>query len=358
MSLAFAARLEQASGFVLDASFEAGSGVTALFGPSGAGKTTILELVAGLARPDRARIELAGRVLVDTETGLWMPPERRAVGYAFQDGLLFPHLDVRTNLLYGRPRSTWPTGSKRPIRFERVVELLELGALLARRPHELSGGQRQRVSLGRALLREPELLMMDEPLTGVDEGLRDRILSDLEQVTGEWSVPTLFVSHDQIAVRRLADHVVVVEEGRIVDAGPTVERLDHAVISSLRAHPGPVNLLELDGVRTDGERALGRIGEQELVLPEEAKHARYVRFLASDVALARHDVTGLSMRNHLAGRVREVVTLEGEGRSWVAVDAGRDVWAELTPGAVRELELAPGVAVVCLVKTRAIRPVG
>lgn len=352
MTLAFRARLERPSGFVLDASFEVDGGITALFGPSGSGKTTVLELIAGLCRASSGRIELDGDVLVDTAAGRFVPPERRAVGYAFQDALLFPHLDARANLAYGERR-----GGAHGVAFDRVVELLELGPLLDRRPQQLSGGQRQRLSLGRALLRGPRLLLMDEPLVGLEEALRDRILADLERVTLEWRIPTLFVSHDQVAVRRLADRVVVVEDGRVIDAGPTNEKLDHAVITSLRSHPGPVNLVELDEVRSAGDRTLGRIGAQELVLPKEARDASYVRFLASDVTLARHDVTGLSMRNQLRGRVRKVVTPPDEGRTWVAVDVGRDLWAELTPDATAELELAPGVEVVCLIKTRAIRPV-
>src|SRR5262249_52865156 len=190
--LVFACRHRSPSGFVLDARFEAGDGTTALFGPSGSGKSTVLGLVAGILRPQSGVIRLADRVLVDTAAGVCLPPERRRLGLVFQDHLLFPHLTVAQNLRYGQRRRP-----ARRIDFSRGVDILEVGGLLDRSPATLSGGQRQRVALGRALLRGPELLLMDEPLTALDEKLKERILTYLERAVGEWHIPTLFVSHDQ-----------------------------------------------------------------------------------------------------------------------------------------------------------------
>src|SRR5262245_38618268 len=175
-------RFRYDSGFALDAGFEAGDGVTALFGPSGSGKTTILALAAGILRPLSGTIRLGDRVVTDTATGTFVPPERRRIGVVFQEHRLFPHLTVRQNLRFGLGRY-----AARSVDFARLVEVLEIGELLDRRPAALSGGQRQRVALGRALLCGPEMLLMDEPLAALDEGLKERILTYLERVLAEWS---------------------------------------------------------------------------------------------------------------------------------------------------------------------------
>lgn len=208
------------SGFGLDVSFGLTESPAALCGPSGSGKTTVLGLVAGLIRPDRGRIVLRGRagverVLVDTEKDLWVPPERRAIGVVFQENRLFPHRSVADNLRYGLRRQ--PSS---PIAFDRVVEVLELGPHLDRRPVTLSGGEARRVALGRALLRAPELLILDEPLTGLDDSLKDRVLDFLEQAIDEWGIPTLLVSHDRESIERLAREVVHLEAGRLIDRDP------------------------------------------------------------------------------------------------------------------------------------------
>jgi molybdate transport system ATP-binding protein len=214
--LEVACRLRYPSGFLVDAAFTTDAAITALLGPSGSGKTSILSVIAGLRRPDAGRVCLEGRVLFDRTSGVNLPPEARRVGYVFQHQLLFPHLSVRRNLLYGRRRRT--SGARR-MDFDRVIRVLELGHELDRLPHTLSGGQGQRVALGRALLSEPGLLLLDEPLAALDEELRDRVLGYVEQVLHEWQVPTLYVSHNPAEVRRLAGWVVRLEEGRVQAAG-------------------------------------------------------------------------------------------------------------------------------------------
>jgi len=226
--LHFDCRFRHTSGFQLDLRFEAGGRLTALFGPSGSGKTTTLNLIAGLLRPDAGTIRLGSRVLVDRASGVCLPPEQRGIGYVFQDHLLFPHLSISDNLLFGHGRR-----SSRPMDLDRVVNVLEIGELLSRRPATLSGGQRQRVALGRALLRGPELLLMDEPLASLDEGLKDRILTYLERVFAEWRIPVLLVSHDHVHVQRIADWVVVIEAGKAIAAGQTTEILNRVLNKSI-----------------------------------------------------------------------------------------------------------------------------
>ncbi|MGE5612458.1 MAG: molybdenum ABC transporter ATP-binding protein [Bacillota bacterium] len=353
-SLHFQCRHRYPSGFELDAVFDVGDGVTAIFGPSGSGKSTILSIMAGILRPQSARIEFNGQVLVDTAARICLPPEDRRIGFVFQDHLLFPHVSVKENLLYGLRR--------RPLRhidFDRLVQILDLGELLDRYPHTLSGGQRQRVALGRALLRGPELLLMDEPLAALDAAVKDRILSYLERAIGEWKVPTLFVSHDQTDVRRLAERVLILESGRVVDTGPTSTTLDRAVLVKMGSHPGPVNLLCVSHIHRTGEHWEGRIGLQPLYLPGELElegPVAYVRFMPKDVTLGQGDVAGVSTRNRLRGTVREIITVDH--KAFVAIDVGQFLWAEVTLDAVRELGLRAGGDVVCLIKASVIQVVG
>jgi molybdate transport system ATP-binding protein len=215
-------RLDYPSGFGLDVDFATNGGVTALFGPSGSGKTSVLSVIAGLRKPDAGVIRLGSHVLDDTEKSTHLHPDKRRIGYVFQDQLLFPHLTVEKNLLYGWKRRG---AEARPIDFARVVQVLELGELLDRLPHTLSGGQKQRVALGRALLCGPDLLLLDEPLASLDPDLKDRVLVYVEQALKEWRLPTLFVTHFPEEVKRLAHWVIVFDKGRVVRSGAPRETI-------------------------------------------------------------------------------------------------------------------------------------
>lgn len=201
-----------AGSFQLDADFTVDGGVTALVGPSGSGKTTILNLIAGLITPTSGRIELGERILLDTESRQFVAPENRGLGVVFQDYRLFPHLSVEGNLLYGLRRR--PKGQ---VDFAHLVEVLGLGSFLTRAPQSLSGGQKQRVALGRAILRGPEILLLDEPLSAQDLQLKDEVLSYLERIIGEYRIPTLLVSHDLAPVERLASRTLFVHDGLVRD---------------------------------------------------------------------------------------------------------------------------------------------
>lgn len=204
---------KQMGGFRLEAAFQApAQGVTALFGPSGAGKTTLVNIIAGLVRPDQGRVALGQRVLFDSAQGVNLPPERRRVGLVFQDGRLFPHLSVRSNLTYGL-RLLPP--EQRRLELEEVVELMGISHLLARRPATLSGGEKQRVGVGRALLTSPELLLLDEPLASLDQGRKDEVLPFLARLPQRLQVPMIYVSHSRQEIEFLEAKVIHIVGGRI-----------------------------------------------------------------------------------------------------------------------------------------------
>jgi molybdate transport system ATP-binding protein len=207
---------KQLGDFVLEASFSSEGRVTGLFGASGAGKTSLVNMIAGLLRPDRGVIALDDEILDDTEKDVHVPPHRRRIGYVFQDARLFPHMNVAQNLAYGRRMNRLPDD---PTQQKRVTDLLDIGHLLDRRPGKLSGGERQRVALGRALLSRPRLLLLDEPLGSLDEGRKVEILPYLVRLRDEANVPMVYVSHDAAEMRQLATQIVMLRNGRVTALG-------------------------------------------------------------------------------------------------------------------------------------------
>lgn len=344
--------------FTLAASFAAPTpGVIALFGRSGSGKTTLVDLIAGLLPPDEGEIQLAGTVLTDTRARVAVAPERRRIGYVFQDSRLFPHLTAAGNLRYGQKRARSVPHS---IRFEEVVELLGLASLLHRRPHELSGGERQRVALGRALLSQPQLLLLDEPLASLDVARREEVLPYLETLRDWLSIPMVYVSHQFEEALRLATYIVLLEEGRVLAAGPVAE-------ISLRPELRSILAPELVGAVLDGlvtgidaaggtaELAIGS-GKLRVSLRDVPLGARVrVQLLARDIILAIQPVEGLSVRNALVGTVTDI-TPETDTSVLVRVDVGGPiVLARITEAARAALRLAPGDAVWALVKAVSTR---
>jgi molybdate transport system ATP-binding protein len=220
---------KQLGDFTVSACFETTGGVTALFGPSGAGKSSIVSMIGGLLRPDRGRIALGADVLFDSEAGIDVPPHRRRIGYVFQEGRLFPHLSVRQNLDYGRWMNGLPLDQDA---FRHTCEMLDIAHLLERRPGRLSGGERQRVAVGRALLMQPRLLLLDEPLASLDVARKREILPYLERLRDEARVPMVYVSHQAAEVRRIATNVVRLDAGQVRAAGG-LEVLDQADVDAL-----------------------------------------------------------------------------------------------------------------------------
>jgi molybdate transport system ATP-binding protein len=344
--------------FDLEAAFAAPTpGVTAFFGRSGSGKTTLVNLIAGLLRPDRGRIALDGAVLHDGAQRRSLPPQRRRIGYVFQDPLLFPHLDVAGNLRYGQRRAH-PRGTEAEL--ADVAGLLGLGALIRRRPHELSGGERRRVAIGRALLSRPRLLLLDEPLASLDAARREELLPWFEALRDWQAIPIVYVSHDFEEVVRLANHVVLLDRGRVAAQGD-VARV--AMVPELRAVLGP----ELTGAVVDGhvestDAGTGltriRLGHGTISASRVGLAAGQpvrVQVLARDLVLATHKPTGLSVRNEIEGVIQAIVD-DGPEAVLVEVDAGGPVLvARVTRPAAAELSLEPGRRVWVLVKATSLR---
>jgi molybdate transport system ATP-binding protein len=342
--------------FTLDIHFVGGRGLTALFGRSGAGKTSVVNAIAGLIRPQLGRISVDGAVLLDTEHGIFTPAHRRRIGYVFQDGRLFPHLTVRQNLLFG----CWfaPRG-KTAVGFDDVVDLLGIGPLLMRRPARLSGGEKQRVAIGRALLANPRLLLMDEPLASLDAARKDEILPYLERLRDEAIVPIIYVSHAAAEIARLATTIVLIAGGSVRAVGPVAEVMGQAGLYPLAggfeagavlavtvaSHDPRWGLTEMAG-------SFGRLIVPRLDLP--AGTPLRVRIRARDVILALARPTEISALNVLAGEV-EALAPVADGALEVQLRLGSErLLARVTRRSGQALGLAPGRQVFALIKTVAI----
>jgi molybdate transport system ATP-binding protein len=342
--------------FELDVAFRSDAPIVALFGRSGSGKSTIVNAIAGIVRPERGRIVIGDRVLFDSARRVELPPERRRVGCVFQDALLFPHLDVRANLAYGE-RLTPP--AERFVDRERVLALLGLSTLLDRRPANLSGGEKQRVAIGRALLASPRILLLDEPLASLDGARKAEILAYIELLRDELNLPMVYVSHAIEEVTRLADRVVVIADGRVVAEGNTSDALSRPELGALagRAEEGVVIDAHVASHDPRFELTTLSFAGGELVVPnvdalpgEEVR----VRIRARDVSLAITRPALMSIQNVLEATV---VSLGGEYGAIVDVDlrvGETPLVARITRKAASELAIAPGLRVHALVKAVSI----
>jgi molybdate transport system ATP-binding protein len=345
-------------GFTLDVAFDGpGEGVTVLFGPSGAGKSQVLAAVAGASRPDEGRVAIGPSVLFDRTAGVDMPMQRRAVGWVFQDARLFPHLDVQANLLFGARRAQ---GRPAATSFEAVVEVLGVAPLLRRRTGALSGGERQRVAIGRALLSQPRLLLMDEPLAALDTPRRAEILPYLERLKTQVGVPILYVTHALDELTRLADQVVLLQEGRVLAQGPVNALLGRADLPLLGARADAASAFDAQVREHRPDRGLSvlQAGGAELLAPTLTTPIGSpvrVTVRAREVLLAVERPRGLSARNILPGQVQALAPGPGAGVNVaVRLDGGPDLLAALTSDAVSALALAPGRPVWAIIKSMSV----
>jgi molybdate transport system ATP-binding protein len=350
---------KQRGTFALRAQFELPTpGVVALFGRSGCGKSTLVNVIAGLLKADAGQVVLDDAVLLDSALHIDVPPERRRIGYVFQDAKLFPHLSVAANLRYAQKRAQ----VREFVGIDLIVNLLDLGKLMQRRTHQLSGGERQRVAIGRALLSQPSLLLLDEPLASLDTSLREEVLPYLETLRDQLAIPMVYVSHDFDEVLRLATYLVLMESGKTTAQGN---------LSDMSLNPGVRAIIGADavGAIVDGtvlgpDPASGlkrvQVGQGELKVHFVGKTASgsklRVQLLARDLIVATRAPQHLSVRNSLKGAVT-AITHDDEDSDLIGIDIGGTIiMARVTKAATRELGLVAGLPVWALVKTVSLRP--
>lgn len=341
--------------FDLDVSLELSGGLTAVFGQSGSGKTSLINLVAGLDRPDEGRISIGSQVVFDSAQRINIAPENRHIGYVFQDGRLFPHLSVRNNLVYAR-RFIKPALNLR--HFDQIVDLLGIAALLERSPATLSGGEKQRVAIGRALLAEPQLLIMDEPLASLDARRKADILPFIENLRDQLGTPILYVSHAMEEVIRLSDSLVLMDQGHIIahgDVEQIMSRLDLKPLTG-RYEAGAVLSVKIVGHDTKHKLSELSFAGQTLWVPGDdlpiGSELR-LRIRARDVSIAIQKPVGTSVLNIFDASITEIVADEGP-HCEVLLDVGAPLIARVTRKSVNELGLKVGQKVFASVKAAAI----
>jgi len=341
--------------FAVEAAFKGEDGVTALFGQSGAGKSSITNMIAGHQKPLSGRIVVDETILFDSERGINLPPRDRRIGHVFQDARLFPHLSVRSNLTFAR----WAGGRKDDRPVGEVVDLLGIGHLLDRRPGKLSGGERQRVAIGRALLSGPRLLLMDEPLASLDQARKSEILPYLDRLRSEAGIPILYVSHAIEEVARLAQTLVIVSDGKTIASGPVADILSRVDLGKATGRHEAGALLEGQVVRIDRTWGLSAvdIGGQLVQLPgldAEIGDRLRLRVRARDVALATKRPSGLSIRNILEATVTSITDEAGPYTEIQCRVCDQYLRARITRASLAELGLAPGNPVFTMIKSVAI----
>lgn len=346
-------RTTATSSFQLRIRAEFPPGFTVLFGPSGAGKSTLLDCIGGLVMPDKGWIKLDEEFYFDEEKKISLAPQKRGIGYVFQSLALFPHLSVEGNVSYGLSRVT---ADKRTQRVDRILSAFHIQDLRRRKPGKLSGGEKQRVALARSVVTEPRILLLDEPLTGLDGGLRQAILEDLREWNESHRIPILYVTHNREEVDAIGDRAVAIVDGHVRESGTPGAVLDAPRSVALAQAAGFENLLPgrvLEHRPADGVmRVALDPGQCELEIPlgtAPAGDEVQVAIRAGDILVATQAPHGLSARNILPGKVE---SLETRGAIVVAkIKAGARFTVHVTPGAVRSLELSPGSIVWLVVKT-------
>ncbi len=339
--------------FFLDVDLVLREPVTAVLGPSGSGKTSLLELVAGLRKPSFAYVTVRGRVLEDTTGKRRLPPEKRMIGFLPQDVLLFPHRTVRENILYGASRVA-PNG----LSFKTAVETLEIGDLMDSSPGEISGGEKQRVGLARALMASPNLLLLDEPFSSLDRGLKTRILPYLNLIRDDFHIPILYVTHDVSDILALGDEIIILEKGKVVAQGEPERTLKKTDVLAQWVSQPVENLLlgEVESHFPEKGMSRVRVGETFLWTPllDVSRGTRIqVDIPSEDILVALSSPADISARNILEGHLESLESFGGT--VLLKVWAGFSLRVRLTPDAVEQLGLVQGKKIYLLLKSSSIR---
>lgn len=337
-------------------------GITGIFGPSGSGKTTLLNVICGLVPPESGRIVFNEHILFDHDKGICVPPHKRHIGVVFQEHNLFPHLNVEKNLRYSEP---YVRTQKKIVSMDAVVELLDIASLLGKRPVQLSGGERQRVAIGRALLAQPRILLLDEPFSNLDRNRRRQIISYLLKINRAFGIPLLIISHDLEDILKLTRSLLIIEEGRISASGDYLDIADAGMASNLITHKRYINTLELVHVHYDEQESVnyfsldGRFENTILttnstLFKEEQNRHNAVRLCVfpDDIALSRHKVQSTSIQNQIEGRVVRINNMDGT--CYVTLDCGVRLIAEITQKSMLQMGIEIGQTLYGLIKAKAI----
>lgn len=358
MNLEVAISVKQ-GGFQLKAEFQCAETALGIFGPSGSGKTTLFRAVSGLVRPTRGRIVLDGETLFDSERRICVPAHKRKIGLVFQDARLFPHWNAEQNLRAGDQNGR--RIENRPFGFDEVVELLDIGRLIGRETADLSGGEKQRIALGRTLLSNPRLLLLDEPVAGLDVSLKMQILPFLSRIHTQLNIPIILISHDLGEILQLTDQLLLLRDGGISGYGKLTPLLQHPeTLQELRG-ADLTNLISATVDEHNEERGTTRLRiaggaflSMELETGLSLGKSVCIGIAANQIALAKNRITDISMQNQLPGRVREIVHAPDRSICHVETEAGI-LFSEITPGTEKDMELKPGSTVWTLFKSMALR---
>lgn len=350
----------QRNNFDLEAKFSLDQTITGLFGSSGSGKSTLLNLVAGLAHPDNGWLKLGDKHLFNSEKNINLSPNKREVGVVFQDSQLFPHLTVSANLLFGYKRI-----NRKQRRFElsEIVDLLEIGHVLKKRPSQLSGGEKQRVGLGRALLASPKFLILDEPLASLDQGLKQQILPFLKRVKDELELPMVYISHSMEEILYLTDHLVVINKGRILGAGHFYDVIKDSNVKNITNSMGLENIIIATIVAQDTQagHTIADIKGSVLLLPQTDRFSVgdvcYLSIHSNEIAIAKHQIPQISIQNQLQG---EIISYT-KNLSCISLQIrinSISLTVDITPKAFSDLALSKGETVYCLIKAQSFSFLG
>lgn len=346
--------------FILKADFEIPKGITGIYGPSGAGKTTLLHLLSGMDKPDTGRIQIGEELVYDHGNKICISPQKRKIGYVFQEGRLFPHLSVRKNLLYGYKLLS---NSDRKVQLDDIVNLLELEELLDKNPVQLSGGQKQRVAIGRALLTSPKILLLDEPFSALDQALRAQIIPYLIKISKNLNISLLIVSHDISDILKLTDELVLVKDGNIMGSGNYYDLILNKSLIEFTGGSGLLNFIPLEIDSHNCEKGLTilknanadieiKISMKPCNEKLEKGHPIKVSMRPEDVAISLNRVEGVSIQNQLKGKIESII--DKDNHTFCVVDLGFKILAEITHASANRMGLVPGKEIWCLFKTQAL----
>ncbi|MFH2092219.1 MAG: molybdenum ABC transporter ATP-binding protein [Pseudomonadota bacterium] len=334
-------------------------GVTALFGPSGAGKTSIVNMVAGLTRPDEGHITINGRHLFNSDKNICLPPEKRRIGYVFQDGRLFPHLSVQSNLTYGMQKIP---PAERYVTLDSVVDLLGISHLLERRPSKLSGGEKQRVAIGRALLSSPSMLLMDEPLASLDDRRKKEVLPFIQRLCTTFSLPILYVSHSLDEILNLASDMILLDSGKIAASGRIEDLINQPDIQHLLSPTDCNTIINTQVDSHDENSGLTHLKFSNGILKVFKINANLgdrirIKIAARSIALSLKKPEQTSFQNILPGTIEKIIEKDGKFAD-VQLNIGCLVFARITLGSLIDLNLKPGMDVMVLIKSMDVSPGG